>query len=93
MLIRGPGVGDNCSGRLRCLCLYLHIADSSFLERTVLKVVGADVTIFAPVTRKGAAHTGSTPEERERKKETGSNVGEPAYKCLEISHVLTISSA
>lgn len=68
VLIRGPGVGDNCSGRLRCLCLYLHIADSSFLERTVLKVVGADVTIFAPVTRKGAAHTGSTPEEREKER-------------------------
>lgn len=44
------------------VCVYLHVADSSLLEGAVLQVVGADVTIFTPVTRKHAADTGGTPE-------------------------------
>lgn len=47
---------------MRCVRLYLHAADSSLLEGAVLQVVGADVTIFTPVTRKNAADTGRTPE-------------------------------
>lgn len=51
-----------------CVC-YLHVADSSLLEGAVLQVVGADVTIFTPMTRKLTADTGSAPERgREREK-------------------------
>ncbi len=67
-----------------CVCLvyiYLHVADSSLLEGAVLQVVGADVTIFTPVTRKHTADTGSTPErEREREKEEGGRERE-RLKC------------
>lgn len=44
------------------VCVYLHVADSSLLEGAVLQVVGADVTIFTPMTRKHAADTGGTPK-------------------------------
>lgn len=44
--------------RARACRFYLHVADSSLLEGTVLQVVGADVAIFAPVTRKHTADTG-----------------------------------
>lgn len=46
-----------------CVSTYLHIADPSLLKGTVLQVVGADMTIFTPVTGKHAADTGSAPEE------------------------------
>lgn len=42
-------------------CTYLHAADPALLEGAVLQVVGAHVTILAPVTWKHAAHTGSAP--------------------------------
>lgn len=55
-----------CAGARGCRS-YLHVADSSLLEGTVLQVVGADVAIFAPVTGEHTADTcGASERERER---------------------------
>ena len=47
---------------MRRRVFYLHVADSTFLEGAVLQVVGADVTIFTPMTWKHTADTRRTPE-------------------------------
>lgn len=49
------------SQTVSCAWMYLHAADPALLEGAVLQVVGAHMTILAPVTRKHAAHTGSAP--------------------------------
>lgn len=72
---------------------YLGRADASLEERAVLQVVGAHVTILAPVTRKHAAHTGSAPANRRRRchqagsganneedEDTGERSGRQAYE-------------
>lgn len=57
-----------------CTCIYyvrktdLRHIDAALLERTVVGIMGAHVSIFAPVAGKGAIHTRQTPTERDGQK-------------------------
>lgn len=44
---------------------YLGYIDSSLLEGAVSSIVGTDVTIFTPMTRKGSIHTGQAAARKE----------------------------
>lgn len=75
--------------RARACRFYLHVADSSLLEGTVLQVVGADVAIFAPVTRKHTADTGRASMRevggRDREGGKGERGGERVFLYEEVS--------
>lgn len=45
---------------------YLRELDTSFQERAVSSVVGADVAVLAPVAGEGAIHTGQAAAEGEK---------------------------
>lgn len=51
------------NNNLHAFLSYLHVADPPLLEGAVLQVVGADVTIFAPVAGKQTADAGRTPDQ------------------------------
>lgn len=50
---------------------HLRLLDPSFLERAAAWVMGANVTVLAPMTLVWASNTRKTPEEKEAESKEG----------------------